>query len=65
MSSHETSSSPETRKRRRGYRPVIVLIAVLVLVVVGIVLKNTREQQTAINAPEQTAGENPGPAEPK
>jgi hypothetical protein len=65
MSNHETSSNPETRKRGRGYRPAIVLIAVLVAVVVGVVLKNTREQQTAINAPEQTTGENPGPADPK
>jgi hypothetical protein len=65
MSNHETSSSPETRKRGRGYRPAIVLIAALVAVVVGVVLKNIREQQTAINAPEQTTRENPGPADPK
>jgi hypothetical protein len=65
MSNHETSSSPETRTRSRGYRPAIVLIAVLVAVVVGVVLKNAREQQTAINALEQTTGENPGPADPK
>jgi hypothetical protein len=65
MSNHEMPSSSEARKRRRGYRPAIVLIAVLVAVVVGVVLKNTREQQAAIDAPEQTRGENPGQADPK
>jgi hypothetical protein len=62
MANHERSSPP-TGKRRRGYRPAIVLFVVLAAVVIGIVLKNTREQQTATNAPEpSTTGESSRPA---
>jgi hypothetical protein len=56
---------PHPPKRRRGYRPAIVAIVVLGLVVVGIVLKNTREQQTATSLPEETAGEPSGLAVPR
>jgi hypothetical protein len=63
MDNHETSSSPPTGKHRRGYRPAIVLFVVLAALVIGFVLKNTREPQTAINAPEpSTTGESSRPA---
>lgn len=50
-------SNPEipADKRRRGYRPGVVLLALLAAVLIGVVLKfSTREQRTAIIAPEQT-----------
>jgi hypothetical protein len=63
MDNHETSSSPPTGKRRRGYRPAIVLFVVLAALVIGFVLKNTREPLTAINVPEpSTTGESSRPA---
>jgi hypothetical protein len=51
---------PHPPKRRRGYRPAIVVILVLALVMVGVVLKNMREEQTSTSVPEETAGENSG-----
>jgi hypothetical protein len=54
---------PHPPKRRRGYRPAIVAIVVLALVVVGIVLKNMREQQPASSVPEVSGGT--GPAVPR
>jgi hypothetical protein len=57
MSNHET----ETGKRGLGYRPALVLLVLLVAVLIGVVLKfSTREQRTAIMAPEQTKQEDTG-----
>jgi hypothetical protein len=47
---------PHPPKRRRGYRPAIVAIVVLALVVVGIALKNMREELPAPSVPEESAG---------
>ena len=59
MSNQEKSRSPSTGKRRRGYRPAIVMFVILAALVIGVVLKfNTRGQRTATTAPEQTTREN-------
>jgi hypothetical protein len=47
----ETSSSPSMGEPRRGYRPAFVLLIALTAVVIGVVLKSTREQQIATNEP--------------
>jgi hypothetical protein len=47
---------PHPPKRRRGYRPAIVELVILALVVVGIVLKNMREEQPAPSVREESAG---------
>jgi hypothetical protein len=49
--SDETSSSPTMGQRRHGYPPAFVLLVALAAVVIGVVLKNTREQQIAANEP--------------
>jgi hypothetical protein len=51
MSNYETSSNPSMGQRSRGYRPAFVLLVALAAVVIGVVLKNTREQQIATNEP--------------
>jgi hypothetical protein len=62
MTDHET---PKV-KRRRGYRPAIVLLVLLAAVMIGVILKfSTREQRSAIIAPEQTKQDDSGLAVPR
>jgi hypothetical protein len=66
MSHQEKSRNPSAGKRRRSYRPAIVVFVILAAVVIGVVLKfNAREQRSVTTAPEQTTQENPGLAVPR
>jgi hypothetical protein len=47
----ETSSNALMGQRHPGYPPAFVLLVALAAVVIGVVLKNTREQQIATNEP--------------